>query len=147
VLVANAGASLEETPLATNIYDLPQDEQRVIAEQCQRWRGPAKRESLFGQSILEVEGLPPTPPEPVHTEGLETCDDVGRSNVLWALLCSAPQEFCCAMDGQLMMDPVQTPQAQHIEVQVVSGSLPWSLSGTCLRTRAFGTSFDGECAW
>ena len=34
VLVANAGASLEETPLATNIYDLPQALASVARHQC-----------------------------------------------------------------------------------------------------------------
>ena len=28
-------------------------------------------------------------------------------------MCNAPDEFRCAIDGQLMMDPVKTPQAQN----------------------------------
>ncbi|CAK9072934.1 unnamed protein product [Durusdinium trenchii] len=120
VIAANASAEPHETPLEAALAQFPEAELNDVAKQWHSWRGPVSRRPsstawtrLFG----EEEPSPMAPPNSSPAE------DISPPPGLAALLQNAPEEFRCALDGRLMMDPVQTPQGHVFERATLAQAL------------------------
>eukprot|EP00434_Breviolum_minutum_P018343 symbB.v1.2.016184.t1/scaffold1227.1/size245474/11 len=121
VIAANAQVLPSETPLEAALANLEEVEREAVAGHWRRWRGPLNCESnaspawaaLFGEEMLPTLSSPKAAPRP---------QPAGLSDLIF----HAPDQFRCALDGQLMMDPLRTPQGLVFErsrlLQVLAGA-------------------------
>ncbi|CAE8641918.1 unnamed protein product [Polarella glacialis] len=129
-----------------------------VASRLCSWQGPL-RTGPFLSDWLELLKVPhaengtfllPEPPAPLSevpelVESVpvpETVQLVPNSNGLREIVCDAPAEFCCAVDGRLLVDPVRAPSGHVFERSVLARSLKAS-GGLCPIT---GAALElGEC--
>jgi len=147
VLLANSKAAprggqfaAELAPMANALMALPADSRSKVLEKWSRWRGPVRLAQL-GQwaALLQTPSqsepfslakeLPPTPTATQGTVLLPQRD----MTFLKDLLNDVPSEFRCKLDGQLMMDPVISPQGYIFERVSLANALTMS-GGKCLIT-------------
>lgn len=137
--VAPQGAMLEVAPaaLAQAVVNLAPEEREAVLERWGRWRGPVRIMRLQGWASLWHAALPasepPPPPPPMmlappeaEAFGAEEHEGLG----LQGLASQAPKEYRCSLDGQLMLDPVQTPQRLMFERSSLAAALA-SNGGRC----------------
>merc|ERR1712232_165557 len=74
---------------------------------------------------------PPQPVSQLEQPSAQAHVAVERGPALRALVQEAPPEFRCALDGQLMMDPVQSPTGHVFERAVLARTLRESSHGCC----------------
>ncbi|CAJ1368886.1 unnamed protein product [Effrenium voratum] len=110
VIAANAGALPHETPLAAVLDGLPEDQLRLVAGRWQSWRGPVKADGVRHWSTVLGQEEPLAP----HAQD---CPEEAppQPRGLMELVSKAPAEFRCVLDGQIMLDPVRTPQGLVFE--------------------------------
>lgn len=113
-------------PLISALVRLSAEAKVALVSRWEHWRGPVK---LLGMGqwamlldIYEAHSVPPhaTQPQLPATPAVTTTATIvpqpllqsgrGRGTILQELVASAPAKFRCAFDGQLMMDPVCSPQ-------------------------------------
>mmetsp|Transcript_36610 Transcript_36610/g.77918 ORF Transcript_36610/g.77918 Transcript_36610/m.77918 type:complete len:138 (+) Transcript_36610:1-414(+) len=97
-----------------------------LAERLQGWRGPMRADALASWlQVLDVQAAPPIvevapAAAPVRTPATD----------LRSLVSGAPTEFCCALDGRLLVDPVQAPTGYVFERSTLARALEES-GGRC----------------
>lgn len=122
-------------PLVSALARLPADARAAAFARWERWRGPIRPAGL-GQwalllqlqaqaeaaaaavaqaAALALQAPPPTPAPAAFASPAPPLPQRGRGTVLQDLVATAPAEFRCAYDGQLMMDPVRSPQGHVFE--------------------------------
>jgi len=122
IIAANAGIVPSAGVLVDTLTSLPADGKAAILSKWDRWRGPVQL-NTFEQwwQLLEapnskgVSHPPQPPPEAPIPDPLPAQPEAGPKAALQAAVRDAPAEFCCALDGQLMMDPVRSPQGLVFE--------------------------------
>merc|ERR1712232_689703 len=73
--------------------------------------------SKWATALMRAPTELPAPPPPSSAVATSQVPVVSRSQpmVLQNLAHAAPAEFCCALDGQLTVDPVQSPYGHVFE--------------------------------
>mmetsp|Transcript_79770 Transcript_79770/g.248605 ORF Transcript_79770/g.248605 Transcript_79770/m.248605 type:complete len:608 (-) Transcript_79770:343-2166(-) len=135
LLAANAGLVPSAGGLlAGSLPGLPAEVREAVAAQWLRWRGPVRVQEL-GQwaQALEVSWTPPplaaqpevSPASPAKGAPPPALPrpPPGRGSVLQELIHDAPEQFRCALSGQLMMDPVRTPHGLVCDRAVLASAL------------------------
>lgn len=154
LLAANAGlVPGAGSPLDERLPSVASASRQAVAARWERWRGPVRMEEL-GQwaRLLEVAWTPPpaaprsdspaSPKAAASPPPAPPRPSPGRGSVLQELLRDAPAEFRCALSGQLMMDPVESPGGQIFDrAALVSAIGPQS--GVCPLTGSLLAV--GEC--
>eukprot|EP00747_Dinoflagellata_sp_TGD_P220634 gnl/TRDRNA2_/TRDRNA2_92581_c0_seq1.p1 gnl/TRDRNA2_/TRDRNA2_92581_c0~~gnl/TRDRNA2_/TRDRNA2_92581_c0_seq1.p1 ORF type:complete len:550 (-),score=107.26 gnl/TRDRNA2_/TRDRNA2_92581_c0_seq1:34-1527(-) len=136
VVASSAGVAPDDIPqLVETMVRLSAAERAVVVAKWDAWKGPLAFSGL-GQwaAVLQSEtsvppsaesvpykralppppNLPPPPPPPAAPT---------RGPALQALVRDAPNEFRCAFDGQLLMDPVQSPTGHIFERSALAYAL------------------------
>uniref|UniRef100_A0A7S4QFA2 U-box domain-containing protein n=1 Tax=Alexandrium monilatum TaxID=311494 RepID=A0A7S4QFA2_9DINO len=136
-VAANAGATPGAGgPLVPALARLSPDARATALARWERWRGPIRPAGL-GQwaMVLQMQAeadaaelqaqAAEAPASPAPATAAAAPADApaavpprpqrGRGTVLQDLVADAPAEFRCAYDGQLMMDPVRSPQGLTFE--------------------------------
>lgn len=135
-LATNADASpVEAGPLVQAITSLSPEAQGVVMARWERWRGPVKGDNLCQWALLfevtTAASLPvPAPAIPPRTERPPAPPPRARGMALQELAHEAPREFVCALDGQLMLDPVRSPHGHIFERAGLAHALA-EVGGTC----------------
>eukprot|EP00931_Biecheleriopsis_adriatica_P073855 TRINITY_DN48065_c0_g1_i1.p1 TRINITY_DN48065_c0_g1~~TRINITY_DN48065_c0_g1_i1.p1 ORF type:complete len:174 (-),score=39.81 TRINITY_DN48065_c0_g1_i1:54-515(-) len=111
----------------------------------QRWRGPVVPDGLhrwiaLGFMVGLLELVPGLVEPPLEAEAPRKEEDSHphassprRGGPLSQLVQDAPPQFCCALDGQLMMDPVETPKGFIFEREALVRALH-AQQGWCPKT-------------
>eukprot|EP00927_Polykrikos_kofoidii_P071374 TRINITY_DN67639_c0_g1_i1.p1 TRINITY_DN67639_c0_g1~~TRINITY_DN67639_c0_g1_i1.p1 ORF type:complete len:608 (-),score=93.88 TRINITY_DN67639_c0_g1_i1:57-1880(-) len=113
LVASNAGAGKEMVPcLHSSFTSLNPYGQEAVCDSWKTWMGPVRIDqlTLWAQAVLHsgrADALPslatPSPWEAMMTASQPRC-------LLRHLVREAPKEFCCQLDGQIMMDPVCSPR-------------------------------------
>jgi len=123
---ANAGCGPGADVLTSSISNLQLEMQHEVSNRLQAWRGLVRAQALSpwcallpttsGQELLSAEQEPQSPlssqapPQP------------GRSS-LRDMMLNPPAEFCCQLDGKLLVDPVRSPIGHVFERSVLAHAL------------------------
>lgn len=131
LFAANAGLGPSDaSALAASLTILSLESREALTARRKRWRFPL--DSSFW--ALWAALLEEKPAEPSPLQAATTCEATTPAtsaplplqshpplagkrggSLLHELVCGAPAEFRCALDGQLMMDPVQSPYGHVFE--------------------------------
>uniref|UniRef100_A0A7S4QEB1 U-box domain-containing protein n=1 Tax=Alexandrium monilatum TaxID=311494 RepID=A0A7S4QEB1_9DINO len=153
ILAANAGVEPEDSAaraLAVALGELPAEARQAVGQRWGRWRGALHAPQLQPWAAALGQGppapaapkpapaLPASPPElgaaaasPLAPPWLLLPGPAAQPGcVLGPLAREAPPEFCCPLDGQLMMDPVSTPDGHVFDRAALANALDLG-SGVC----------------
>mmetsp|Transcript_9180 Transcript_9180/g.24041 ORF Transcript_9180/g.24041 Transcript_9180/m.24041 type:complete len:614 (-) Transcript_9180:93-1934(-) len=118
VFAANGNLAREGSPLTQAFVGVSSTGQDVVMDHWTCWRGPVRTETLgpWATALIHApERLPAASPAPQPLAAPRTPALVGRRGMLGDLVRGAPGEFCCALDGLLMVDPVRSPYGHVYE--------------------------------
>lgn len=135
ILAANAGASPAGSPLQPVLASLTGGGEEAILERWAQWRGPVRTEGVRVWATAVLARAAPEVPAPAVPEPAAVAAPPARGLVLQGLADGAPAEYRCAIDGQLMLDPVQSPQGLRFERSTLAHALQTS-AGRCPLTSA-----------
>ncbi|CAE7213004.1 SLC44A1, partial [Symbiodinium necroappetens] len=126
-LLANAGLGPKETAETAKLFHklsaAMRGQARAQLEMTSFWRKDKADDwlSLFG---LEPKEAKPKRPEPERSTVLaESRRRAPSTPGLRDLMSDVPKEFCCALDGRLLVDPVRTPGGRVYERSVLAKTL------------------------
>lgn len=122
VIAANAQVTPSETPLEAALANLEEVDREAVARHWHLWRGPVNCENHASPAWAALFGDEMTPVVRSKVQAEPRPQPAGLSDLIF----HAPDQFRCALDGQLMMDPVRTPQGLVFErsrlVQLLAGA-------------------------
>mmetsp|Transcript_12329 Transcript_12329/g.33869 ORF Transcript_12329/g.33869 Transcript_12329/m.33869 type:complete len:615 (-) Transcript_12329:131-1975(-) len=142
--VINVGCSPGSDELTQALLRCEVQTRIDIAAHLKTWRTPLRREACLLSLWTQVLNLPAEAPDagtctmPTQT-ATEPCNNLagcprgvlaGPALDLRELVCDAPREFCCQLDGRLLVDPVRSPYGNVFERSMLGHRLDAS-GGRC----------------
>lgn len=126
IFAANSELPCDARPLKEAFVGVSYTGAELVFDQWAGWRGPVRTDALkhWAMALTNAPSpeLPVQPPE-IVSDSSATTPTAGRRNILRGMLHDIPAQFRCALDGQLMMDPVCSPQGNYFERVVLSSAL------------------------
>lgn len=139
ILAANALIPSEGSTLFAALAQLDGTGREAVIARWERWRGPVQLAGLAewvavlaAAQVLEARAraFQVQEPEPVIMVDPSPPPVPRKPGIMQGLVHEAPPEFRCALDGQIMMDPVRTPYGHACERSGLVQALSTS-SGRC----------------
>jgi len=134
IFAANSDLNCRESPLTAAFMDISTSGANAVAKPWARWRGPVRLEALsrWAQELFRTgdsEKLMVAPQQQPammaeQTAAADTAFPTPKiHHVLSSLLARLPVDLCCALDGQLLIDPVQSPNGHIFERASLAAAL------------------------
>lgn len=130
--VANSGCTPGDDSLTTALQGLGFEVRAGLTSRLQNWRGPVHTTAL--RPWIEYLNAPPhetfdgdgglNPPDTVSASSVVVpTGSIAVAPGIRDLARDAPHEFCCALDGGVLVDPVRTPAGLVFERSALALSL------------------------
>lgn len=128
---ANAGCSPCDDILSSTLAGLDSKSQARLCSRLEHWRGPVRALAvkpwmdLLSVHIGEVseEEDRPLPAQVLQPTATRTAAPAPPAPSLRELARGAPPEFCCTLDGRILIDPISSPAGHIFERSVLVRAL------------------------
>lgn len=142
VCAANGGLIPGGDPLAEHLATISAEVSSQISRHLGRWRGPVRADALqpwaayVAETVAQDTSCQTEAAQPLQSSSEAPVESLAKPAAppgLREMLQDVPPEFCCSIDGKLLVDPVRSPHGQVYERSVLERALTAS-TGLCPAT-------------